>query len=191
MNPYVLGMPDQRRLKTDKRRLPRLKQLATKQHCSMAGTRPLSHSETKTLRGFSLIELVIVTLVLAILAGVAMPMYAQYAQRSRRADAFQALATVNQAQERYRSNAPSYANSLDSLGIPSPRHYDLSLGPVTANGVTGYGLGYLVTAKPKADSPQIKDTDCAVIAVQILGGNLSHLSTNSANQDSSSTCWPK
>src|SRR5574343_135853 len=87
--------------------------------------------------GVTLIELMLVVVVVAILAAIALPSYQQYVLKGRRAEAIAALNAVQQAQERYRANSPSYAATLSELaqGATSPyAHYGLSLSGVTGSG---------------------------------------------------------
>jgi len=79
----------------------------------------------------TLIELAIALVVLAILASLAMPSWQAQVHRTRRSDAIVALAQLQQAQERWRSQRPTYAASLGQDGLAlsavSPAgHYDLS-----------------------------------------------------------------
>ena len=92
--------------------------------------------------GLTLIELMIVLVITAILAAVAYPSYLQMLYKSRRADAMAGLGTIQQAQERYRSNSAIYQATLaDLVGAASTTspsgYYTLTI--VAAN-ATGYTL---------------------------------------------------
>lgn len=72
----------------------------------------------KMLRGFTLIELMIVVVVIGVIAAIAIPAYQGYVERARRADAKAALLAIQLEQEKYRANNPSYANNGE-LNFPS------------------------------------------------------------------------
>ncbi|MBF5005269.1 type IV pilin protein [Diaphorobacter caeni] len=90
-------------------------------------------------RGFTLIEMLIVLLVIAILAAVALPSYRQFIARGHRAEAKAALLNVVQWMERAHT-----ANGEYPIGPPTalmlqalkPPHYTLSLQPSTASDFT-------------------------------------------------------
>lgn len=73
------------------------------------------HSFVPSQRGFTLIEVIVVVLILGILAAVAIPNYTEYIQRGRRADAKTALLQVAQWQERRRTETNSYATTTGQL----------------------------------------------------------------------------
>lgn len=66
-------------------------------------------------RGFTLIEVIVVVLILGILAAIAIPNYTEYVQRGRRADAKTALTQIAQWQERRRTETNSYATATNDL----------------------------------------------------------------------------
>lgn len=66
----------------------------------------------KLLAAFTLIELMVVVIIVAILAGIAYPSYEEYIIKSRRSDAKSALLSLQQAQEKYRTNCPQYATGI-------------------------------------------------------------------------------
>ncbi len=68
-------------------------------------------------RGFSLIELMIVVVIIAVLAAIAYPNYQQYLLKSGRSDGHAKLMQVMQAQERFYSQNQSYT---DNLGATAP-----------------------------------------------------------------------
>jgi len=97
-------------------------------------------------KGFTLIELMIVVMVVAILAAIAIPNYREYTQRGRRADAMQAVGDLKLRLERWRAENPSYASGCSGCvsgtypTVSDTSYYDLS---VNANATT-----YTITASP-------------------------------------------
>ena len=143
-------------------------------------------------------ELMIAVVVAGILASIAYPSLMSFIQRSRRADAVAVLTNVVQAQERYRSNKSSYAESFSDLkmgdtagetaGKLYTKYYDFDLAGVSESFVTGYQ----VTAKPRTGSAQARDvSNCATLSVKLEGGKLSYLATDSSKNDTSATCWSR
>lgn len=144
------------------------------------------------LRGFTLIELMVVVVVAGILAAVAYPAYTSHIQRGRRADAMKVLTAVSQAQERYRGNRSTFASSLPELGFPDTpltNYYEFSINGVgeSASLITGYE----VLAKAKAGSAQATDSKCAVLGIRVEAAKVSYVATDSAGVASSSYCWPR
>lgn len=115
-------------------------------------------------RGFTLIELMIVVVVVSILASIAVPSFMNSIRKGRRADAVAALAELQQAQERHRANNPTYASALTgsgSLGLSSTAspsgYYTLAIsGTPTAT-------TYTVTATANSGQSQASDTGCTVL----------------------------
>ena len=161
-------------------------------------------SRTPTHRfeqGFTLVEIMIAVAIVAILAAVALPSFMDSIRKSRRTDAFNAIANVQQLQERWRSNRSAYAASLTNagdhattpgLGMSSARtakgYYDLALSSVN-------GSGYIVTATAVSDTSQAGDTRCIVLGARVAsGGNLSYGSGTSAdaiNWADPNLCWAR
>lgn len=120
--------------------------------------------------GFTTIELLIAVVVLGVLAAIAYPTFVDSVRKSRRAEGVSALAALQQAQERHRSNAAAYADAAASL----------NQGTVTASGyyaiaVTAAGAsGYTATATARDGTSQSADSRCRVLAVRMDRGNLSY-----------------
>ena len=90
-------------------------------------------------RGFTLIEMLIVLVVIAILAAVALPSYRQFIARGHRAEAKAALLQVVQWMERANTangEFPTGQPTVLMLQALKPPHYTLSLQPSTASGFT-------------------------------------------------------
>ena len=70
-------------------------------------------------RGFTLLELLMVVIIIAILASIALPQYFRTAERTRAAEALQMLATIRSSETRYKmgSQANVFSNDLDDLDV--------------------------------------------------------------------------
>ncbi|HCL45249.1 MAG TPA: type IV pilin [Pseudomonas sp.] len=105
-------------------------------NCLQSGKPMRMKSPFRTVRGFTLIELMITVAVVAILAAVAMPAYTEHVRKARRAQAKADLVELAQVLERNHTTQNTYAG----LTLPftsSPRNgtsfYALSLnGDATA-----------------------------------------------------------
>lgn len=143
-------------------------------------------------RGFTVIELLIVMAVSALLASVALPAYQQQLRKMRRTDAFAALAQIQQAQERRRSQQPAYTATLGSSGLElanrsSAGHYSLSISTPEGLEATDH------LALAEATGPQAADADCRVLALVTQGGLLQQRSgTNTTLGNDAAAdrrCW--
>jgi len=78
--------------------------------------------------GFTLIELIIVTVIVAILASVAIPSYTHYVQRNHRATVQALLADIASRQQQFFLNRRQFG-SLSDLGVTVPAdvasHYNV------------------------------------------------------------------
>ncbi len=68
-------------------------------------------------RGYTLVELMLVVVVIAILAAVAIPAYQRYGYRARRVEAQEMLLRVRHAQERHHATYHRYAQTTVELGF--------------------------------------------------------------------------
>ena len=90
----------------------------------------------KSKTGFSLVELAVVVVIIGVLAAFAVPRFRASVERSKAAEAFNYLAAVQAAQERYHARQSTYADDLDVLDIKltTPKYF--SIGTIGA-GSTG------------------------------------------------------
>ncbi|HEY1092203.1 MAG TPA: type IV pilin protein [Burkholderiaceae bacterium] len=141
--------------------------------------RPFRHES----RGFTLIELMVVVVVLGIIAAIAYPAYTKQINRTRRSDAVAALGILQQAQERYRANSQVYADTLELLKMDShsPKKYYVIA--IQQAGPTGY----TITATAASGGLQANDAECTGFTLTMNGANI----TTSATGSNPANCWPK
>ena len=77
----------------------------------------MSFSHSRRARGFSIIELLIVIVIVSILAAIALPSYRQYVMRTNRTVAKAALQDLIVRQEGYAVDHKGYAIDFERLGI--------------------------------------------------------------------------
>jgi type IV pilus assembly protein PilE len=120
-------------------------------------------------RGFTLIEMMIAMVVIAILAAIAFPSFQDQLRKSRRADGFAALALLQQAQERWRANNPTYTDTLSDLGITSATSND-GYYTIAITG-TPTATSYTATATAVTGESQANDSGCTTLTVTVTTGN--------------------
>ncbi|WP_283248843.1 type IV pilin protein [Luteibacter aegosomaticola] len=130
-------------------------------------------------RGFTLLELVIVVLIISILAAVAIPQYRRYVVRSHRVDAQSVLSDLGARQERFYYSNNAYTNDLTKLNAQSTMAGELYSIDIPSASSTGY------TVRATAEGAQQKDdTACQTLTLTNLGVRGSTGST--ANDPA---CW--
>jgi type IV pilus assembly protein PilE len=113
-------------------------------------------------KGFTLLEMMMVVVVVGILAAIAIPSYTGYMNRTRRAEAITALETVALYEEKAFAETNSYetiGNLILNRGLPNP---DTSNYTITVNALGTWAQGYVARATPKAGSPQAGDITFAI-----------------------------
>lgn len=90
-------------------------------------------------RGFTLIEVMVVSAIVVLLLSIAIPAYTEQMRKSRRSDALRALGDIQLTQERWRANHATYAdNGADpatTIQLPTSIHYAFD---VTVNNATAW-----------------------------------------------------
>lgn len=122
-------------------------------------------------RGFTLIEVMVVVVILAALLGIAMPNYTAHAQKARRTDARNALLEIAAAQERHFFEQRQYTGSIADLWshkdgadyVSSEGFYTLSVALKKGSGGADDGGTFLATAT--ARGRQAGDKDCKIISI--------------------------
>jgi type IV pilus assembly protein PilA len=90
----------------------------------------------KCAKGFSLVELAVVVIIIGVLAAFGIPRMTRSIERSKAAEAFQYLAAVRAAQERYQAREGAYAAALTDLDVEQSVPKYFSVGTI-GTGSTG------------------------------------------------------
>ena len=160
------------------------------------------------MKGFTLIELMIVVVIIAVIAAIALPTYQNQSLRTKRSDAMIALTQAAAMQERLLTKTGSYTTSEASV---------LPTGNKTENGAynfysilstdaeddrkvtfqpgSGAAITKTLTCSGKrcfvlavaATGTQVNDTECAIITLDSVGRQLSYNSSGVLND--AGTCW--
>lgn len=114
-------------------------------------------------RGFTLIEVMIVVVIIAILAAVAIPAYNEQVRKTRRADAIGELGRLHLDMERWRADRSTYVGS--GAGYPAPQsspYYTITIPQASAS-----ATGYTLSAAPQGG--QASDT-CGTLTMVVANG---------------------
>ena len=124
-----------------------------------------------TQKGFTLLELMIVTVVIGILAAIAIPSYQSYMIKTRRATAASCLLEMSQLLERFHTVNLSYATDKDGNAFTLPNtqcsgdlagHYAFSLTNQTAR-------TYLLSAAPQGNQNSRDSSSCGTLTIDQAG----------------------
>jgi len=129
------------------------------------------------VKGFTLIELMVVLAIIAIIAAIAIPSYVNQVRKSRRADATSTLGDAQLRQERWRAENPTFG-TLAQIGITATSpggHYTISMPALSGNcpnsgPAAATANSYILQAA--ATGPQTKDTACATMQMRNLCGTI-------------------
>ncbi|MEL5857369.1 prepilin-type N-terminal cleavage/methylation domain-containing protein [Aeromonas veronii] len=123
-----------------------------------------------SLRGFTLIELMIVVAIVAILAAVALPAYQNYTKKAKMTEliaATGALKTQAEVCVQTASNCPTATTTADTTNVS----VTITVPPSSGTG------NYVITATPKAGklAPLVAGTDSYVLTAAVSGSSTSSL----------------
>ncbi|OWQ92162.1 hypothetical protein CDN99_07400 [Roseateles aquatilis] len=136
-------------------------------------------------RGFSLIELVVVLAIIAVLATLALPGFRDQVLRSRRAEAREALQMLQLAQERFRSQAPRYAQRLEELGHAATSRNGLYQLRIVQADRTRYAM------EAHATGAQTGDRTCRVLMLSLENGSVRATGFDDHGAERVDACWPQ
>jgi type IV pilus assembly protein PilE len=140
-------------------------------------------------RGFTLVELMVVIVIVSILMAIAIPSYKNSIRKSRRTDAKTALLDLAGREERFFSTNGAYTNVAANLGYPGwgagfafgGGYYTMAQ-PVFGAGTAATVATFALQADPVAGSDQAKDTACASFRLNSTG-------VQSASGTATTDCW--
>jgi len=147
----------------------------------------------KKVRGFTLIELMIVLVVITILAAIAIPSYLNQTRKSRRNAAEAALNQIALLEERYRADNSGYLTASSAAtwatlaGDPSGTYYTYTVAATAAaSGVPSY-----YTATATAASSQVKDkaqgTSCTPLTYAMVYDSTNNILV--PTKGPAAVCW--
>ena len=103
-------------------------------------------------RGFTLVELMVVLVIVALMAAISVPLYTNYVKDARRCEAAGGLAAVATAEVTYYQKNLTYANALSSLNVDlTDLGANWTFGAPTV--VTGPPLKFTCVATGKTGTP--------------------------------------
>jgi len=141
-------------------------------------------------RGFTAIEILTALVVIGVLAAISIPMWRTHLLRVRRAEARDALTSLQAAQDRYFGSHARYANAAqlaarepDGLGLAASSAHGLYA--ITLE-TSADGLGFLATARALPRAGQDGDERCAVFTIDHVG---QMSAADASGTDRSADCW--
>ena len=137
-------------------------------------------------KGFTLIEVMVVVVILSILVSIALPTYTEYVNKGRRSDAMAELMNAAQVQEQFILDRNTYSATVAGLGIDATSnegHYTISVDAET----TSCPITRCYSLTATAVGAQANDTQCASFTLTSAGIKTATDSVgNSAND-----CWSR
>ena len=129
-------------------------------------------SNTRIQRGFTLVELMIVLVIVGILTSIAYPSYVEYMRRAKRAEAKALISDVSARLERYFFDNNKYTLSMSDLGFPAglrqgesaERNYGGSVGAGPSGSIN---TSHMITANIKSSRHQ--DPKCGNLTLDSRG----------------------
>ena len=136
-------------------------------------------------RGFTLLEVMIVIVIVGIIMTIALPAYQNSVRKAQRSDAKAGLLAAAGRMEQYILDRGTYTTDMRNLGyaanpmITDEKHYSIAAA-ACANGTIA--TCYVLTATPQLTSSQAKDSQCTKFVLAYTGAK-------SAEGSNADECW--
>lgn len=147
-------------------------------------------------KGFTLLELLIVTAIVGIIAGITYPTYQKFTVKTRRVDAITALLGLQLAQETYKTGCGRYAENIGVGRVCEKANatYTLKAKKFSKNGYYALSFDdgvsdkkYKAVAKLEAE---YRDADCTHFTINQDSQRRSENSISVNNSDANNAkCW--
>jgi len=120
----------------------------------------------RNARGFTMIELMIVVVIVGILAAVGIPAYTKHTVKAKRAAAESFIMAVANKQEQYMLDARSYTSTLSALAT-TPTDVSANYS-ITITNVGTAPPTYTINAVPTGGQ-LARDTECGTVSINQAG----------------------
>ena len=119
-------------------------------------------------KGFTLLELVIVVIIIAVLAGLGIPQFLKTVERARAAEGVTALGAMRTAQLRYYAEYSVYTSTCTNLDVAAPAAPKWFSGTATCSSVPG---SLVALTRTSGYTLTIADTGTVSCTSATVGGN--------------------
>ena len=100
---------------------------------------------SKSRKGFTLVELAVVIVIIGVLAAFGVPRFLKSVERAKAAEAFSYLSAIRDAQERYSAQNGTYASDVSALDIQFAAPTYFTVGTISAGSTSTLQISWTLT----------------------------------------------